>query len=708
MAERTSADTRAYASNLLIEVLDHAETDGQEAFLTEAFTDLVLDGLEEDGFWPDYQLAFLKRRGLEVNAWGFDELNEVLYLAVTDFKRTDQVLPLSRTARGSILKRLTNFVAGASSGALEIAEHSPVNDLVEFLRRGDIAAKVRCDLITNRITPPDAIPDSSLNGWALSFRVWDLETLRRARTAGVALEPIEIDLEQSFGSAVPALREDANLDGVDTYLLFMPGAHLASIYGQYGPRLLEQNVRSFLMARGKVNQGIRQTLRTQPERFHAYNNGITATASGVSTTVRPDGSLAITRIRDLQIVNGAQTTASIAAAARDQDTNVERVLVQMKLAVVEPRLVDELVPFISKYANAQNAVSVTDLSANTTFLRGLQDVSRIEWTPAAATGRPSKWYFERARGSYAVELSQAGTPSRQRDFLSEYPKSQRFDKNNLALFENTWARLPSTVCRGGQKNYVAFLESLPDIPEGALGEVREIYRRIFRQAVAKAILFKAADGLVGRSLGGTYKRQVVAYTLAYYLEHVENRPDLDLVWQTQAIDEATLKALGQLAGPIKELIISTGSGMNITEWTKKEECWAVIRTTDIPFRSPDSGAASTTQQAALPVRKSARPSKPMTLAQCIETVFGEPVHGSWGRHRRPKWRHVGDSGVRTRDGRSTWHVFAADFTNDRGPYTLHMALDFPARDLMDLDTLLPMETRHAIQQWLSSPSGEAT
>jgi len=703
MAHRISADTLAYASELLIEVLDHAETEGQEAFLTEAFADLILDGLEEDGFWPDYQLAFLKQRGLEVSAWGLDELNEVLYVAVADFERTDQVHTLSRTERSAILKRLTNFVRRASNGGLEIPEHNPVNDVVEFLRRGEGFASLRCDLLTNRVTPPDSIPDESLNGWLLSFRVWDLETVRRARTAGVALEPIEIDITESLGAPIPVLREDKNLDGVDTYLLFMPGTLLATIYGQYGPRLLEQNVRSFLMARGKVNQGIRHTLRTEPERFHAYNNGITATASAVATTELPDGGLAITQIRDLQIVNGAQTTASIAVASRDTDVDIEKVLVQMKLAVVEPHLVHELVPFISKYANAQNAVSITDLSANHRFLRGLQEVSRSEWTPAAATGRPSKWYFERARGSYAVELSQAGTPAQQREFVSDYPKSQRFDKNNLALYENTWAKLPSIVCRGGQKNYVAFLERLPEIPDVEAGAQREIIRGIFRRAVAKAILFRATDGLVRRNLGGTYKRQVVAYSLAYYLEHTEVEPELGLIWQSQTVDDEILAALGQIASPIKELIISTGEGMNITEWTKKEECWAVIRTTRIPFVRPTPSSPSPTRTPVEPVaRRAMQRSKPMTLAQCIESVFGEPVQGNWRRHRRPKWRHVGDSGVPTRDGRSTWHVFAADFTNDRGPYTLHMALDFPSRDLMDLDTLLPKETRHAIQQWLSS------
>ena len=61
---------------------------------------------------------------------------------------------------------------------------------------------------------------------------------------------------------------------------------LADLYGQHGSRLLEGNVRSYLSNRGKVNKGIRATVITEPEQFLAYNNGITATATGVESRPR--------------------------------------------------------------------------------------------------------------------------------------------------------------------------------------------------------------------------------------------------------------------------------------------------------------------------------------------------------------------------------------------------------------------------------------
>lgn len=53
---------------------------------------------------------------------------------------------------------------------------------------------------------------------------------------------------------------------------------LRHIYEKYGARPLEANVRSFLTATGKVNRGIRDTLKSDPEKFMAFNNGIVLAA----------------------------------------------------------------------------------------------------------------------------------------------------------------------------------------------------------------------------------------------------------------------------------------------------------------------------------------------------------------------------------------------------------------------------------------------
>ena len=66
-------------------------------------------------------------------------------------------------------------------------------------------------------------------------------------------------------------------------MTIVPGTLLFKIYDEHGSALLQRNVRSFLQAKGKVNRGIRDSLKQQPGRFLAYNNGISLTADSVET-----------------------------------------------------------------------------------------------------------------------------------------------------------------------------------------------------------------------------------------------------------------------------------------------------------------------------------------------------------------------------------------------------------------------------------------
>ena len=100
--------------------------------------------------------------------------------------------------------------------------------------------------------------------------------------------------------------------------------------------------------------------------FFAYNNGITATAENIETVESPNG-LLLTGMRNFQIVNGGQTTASIHAALRNKEVDLDRVFVQMKLSIVNTDRAQEIVPKISEYANTQNRVSAADFFSNHPF-----------------------------------------------------------------------------------------------------------------------------------------------------------------------------------------------------------------------------------------------------------------------------------------------------------------------------------------------------
>ena len=85
---------------------------------------------------------------------------------------------------------------------------------------------------------------------------------------------------------------------------------LFNLYRKYSSRLLEKNVRSFLQFTNETNKGMKRTIRDHPEKFIAYNNGLTITATKVKTSSHRR-KFYIDTLTDFQIVNGGQTTASI-------------------------------------------------------------------------------------------------------------------------------------------------------------------------------------------------------------------------------------------------------------------------------------------------------------------------------------------------------------------------------------------------------------
>jgi hypothetical protein len=351
---------------------------------------------------------------------------------------------------------------------------------------------------------------------------------------------------------------------------------LADIYEQYGPRLLELNVRSFLQARGKVNQGIQTTIREEPHRFLAYNNGISMTASRVDLEPLPDGGQGVVRIHDLQIVNGGQTTASLHYARikpKRNDAILEGINVQAKLSVVPEDMLLELVPRISEYANSQNTVKTADFSANHPFHIELQRLSRTTLSPAAdGSQRSTRWFYERARGQYADAVANKRTAAEQREFRSEHPPNQVIKKTDLAKYELSWAQRPDLVALGAEKTFREFMLRLNDRPEFKPDG------NYFEQIVAKAILFQKVESVTrGLQLGG-YKSQTVAYTVAFISRRTAQQIDLGRIWKAQDISETLREVVEGLAPKIHARLIASAGTSNVAEWAKKDAAWQAIQT----------------------------------------------------------------------------------------------------------------------------------
>ena len=561
-----------------------AGAEANSAFQLAEFMNVVANELTETGFIEGFEFCHYRaQRGMRVDGYWFTD-DGILDLFIADFDSRTELSTLTQSDVLAIFKRLANFLEASKEKELhqDLEETSPEYGLSrEITDRNGLIRQARFFLFSERTLSERlrALKDNSVADIPITYHVWDVSRLHRQRSSRGHKEALNLDLVEMFGDGVFCLSAHLGRDTYPSYLIVIPGEMLSQLYDKYGSRLLEQNVRTFLQARGKVNKGIRTTILAEPGMFFAYNNGITATAQDVETRTTNSG-LQITRILDLQIVNGGQTTASLFHTARKDKASLEQVFVQMKLSVVDSADSEQVVPRISEYANTQNRVNAADFFSNHPFHRRMEEFSRRIWAPAQqGAQRETKWFYERARGQYAdaqSKLTQAG----RRRFKAEYSRPQMFTKTDLAKFENVWEDHPKWVNLGAQKNFARFAGRIGKEWVKSPGNFNEFY---FRRAIARGIVFRRTEKLVSSQswYNGGYRANIVAYAIAAISEVCKQRNrevDFMGIWSTQMLHPSLIDALTVSSLFANEHITQPPQGIaNITEWCKKDACWQRIQ-----------------------------------------------------------------------------------------------------------------------------------
>ena len=561
--------------------------------LEQFFTQQTTNSLENAGETENVRVCYdEKALGTKlqhkINAYSISENYETIDLFITIFKGTDDISKIGKDEIETASKRITNFLR---KGLLkdyvnEIEESSQIFDFAHTLSNSD---ELRTNLVrVNAIILTDGsyqgeIPKSiTILDYTIYFRIIDINYLLQIDEKSHL--PIEIDFKGD-GFDIPCILAPTDNDKYLSYLAIIPGKALAHIYGIYGSRLLEQNVRSFLQFTGKINKGIRNTIIKEPHMFLAFNNGLAATAEEVTLFKEENGNgIYISKVRDFQIVNGGQTTASIYHSfTKDKGVDIKNIFVQLKLTVIKNSdYFADIVSRISEYANTQNKVSVADLSSNRPFHIAIEKLSRSILTPFDnSTGRKTRWFYERSRGQYRNARIKEGTkPDKLKAFDLTNPKNQVFSKEELAKYVNSFQEVydskkliigPHIVAKGNQKNYIGFLSSI------ASDSVDNIY---FEDAIAKAIIFRSSEKIYGvkPSAIGDMRYITVPYAISLLGILSNNKLDLFKIWKSQQISKELSDLLKDLMILSENFIKETAPGSLYGEWAKKAECWESLKT----------------------------------------------------------------------------------------------------------------------------------
>ena len=567
-----ATDLAEFNRDLIQDVLATAEA--SDVTLPDSFTERVIEHLTEAGEIEEGLVCYHRARGIEVSGYGRSEDRTTLDLFVSNFRNAESVTTMSATEVQTSFRRLSSLVTRCAAGyQADVSDASPAFDMVQDIESALPGVnRVRLFAFTNSTVRPGKHPVQVIDGVEHEYHVWDINRLHRLLTSGTLHEPIVVDFSSQFSAGLRCLSTPVTDRDYSVLLAIIPGDVLAALYDEYGPRLLELNVRSFLQTKGAVNRGIRESVIKTPERFLAYNNGISATASRVDLS--PDG-MSILRLHDLQIVNGGQTTASVHNAVKRDGADVSAVFVQAKITVVSPQRIAEIVPAISKYSNTQNKVTTADFSANDAFHVDIEKLSRSVWAPSpVGDGQETRWFYERARGQYADELARQRTPARQKAFRISHPTRQKFTKTDLAKFDATWDQQPHLVSRGAEKNFREYMIRL------ATKGRPKVDPPYFQRLVSKAILFRETERIVSARKFGGYRANIVTFTIAKLVNSTQSRIDLDAIWRTQRLTPALAGAVDDLCGSVMVSITNPPRAANIGEWCKRPEAWARVEGLD--------------------------------------------------------------------------------------------------------------------------------
>lgn len=562
-----------------------------ENFTHTEFVDVCADLLSEAEELSDFESCFFRGSGsrnksLAVDGFAQDSVDGSLRLVIADYSGSAEMQNLSQTQAKAMFGKLVAFCEDAFSGRLldEVDESSPAHSLALLLQqqRKQIA-RLRLYLITDAAlsTRVKDWPEGEAGGIPTEFHIWDINRFHQVNESRTGRDELTVDFTEVVPGGLPCLAASIEADSYRAFLCVIPGTVLADIYQKFGSRLLEGNVRSYLGTRGRINKLIRKTIVTEPAMFFAYNNGISATATKAVVVSHGDG-LRLTEVTDLQIVNGGQTTATLASALADKELGLAHTFVQMKLSEVTPETNGKYTPLIARYANSQNKVSDADFYSNQEFHQRIEQISRLLRAPALGGAQyGTHWRYERARGTYMNEQSKL-TPAQRTLFQLQNPRNQLITKVDLAKFENAWRFLPNIVSQGAQKNFVAFSTYAQTEWDKTPEQFNEDY---YKRVVVKAMLFWKTEELVSKQpwYQGGFRANIVAYTIAKFAHLIQFEStgqlfDFKACWTRQGLTPSIEKQLVQIAAEVFEVIVSPEGGFqNVTEWAKKDICWQQVQ-----------------------------------------------------------------------------------------------------------------------------------
>lgn len=599
-------DIEEYRKDFLEQIRSDAalnSTDPNDEFIQKTVS--LLEEIEE---FPDPTVHYFGSRGkknrqLQFNAFGFDDADGSICLLISDFNNSEIPVSLTNAQIDSLYSKMYYFIEEAYGGSIgEYCDDSDQTiDIARQIRKligkssfESSVLKFKFFIITNSVLSArvKSIQKDDLLGKPVELNLWYLERFYDLYNSSNS-EAIEIKVSDFGIDGIQCLKANmTDCDEYDAYLAIVPGKFLADIYLKHGSRLLQGNVRAFLSLKNTVNKGIRKTIIGEPKKFFTYNNGIATISESIELSA---DRTKILSLRGLQIINGGQTTASMASAVVKKDNeSLENIFVPMKLTVLKSndeaddierdKQYSEMIQKISECANSQTKVTPADFFSNHKFHTMMETLSQSAKNfapPANGDPFPTVWFYERSRGKW--EQEQMKLNSSQRDkYVKKYPKNQVVKKEQLAKCMIIMDGYPYLACDISSKMMNHIAPTIDNICENSIEQINDYF---FKKSIASIIIYNAVEKLVGKQpwypKGGN-RAQIVPYTIAKLLNSIPGNKTIDyeLIWKGQCLYPSFVYEVETVALMTHKFLDDSG-GVIVREYARNKETWYKYK--NIPY-----------------------------------------------------------------------------------------------------------------------------
>ena len=569
---------------------------GEESYNNESnFTEIILEEMTENLLIDTYTILYMEpKKQEEIYAYGFSEEGSILDVYTTFFnKNIEDLQHINRSSIVKLFSKPYKFIQELINGTYDekwdsdTKEFNFINMIHQNLlpqntedQEIQLIEEVRIHLVTNAQAEVPPNFDKNENSIELpeglrcdrlpvAFSIIDIKKISDMRQVeGGNNQSVVVDLAKYDGGC-KIIQRKASKD-VDVILTILPGALLHDIYERYGRLILQDNVRAYLGAKGKINRTMRDTIKSEPEAFLIYNNGLTIFTDGFE--IKEDK---LIKLNGCSIVNGGQTLRTIHEAIDHMISNKDKALkdindklhVMAKIVSAQSGIRDEIRAEVSLYSNSQNKVTDVDKTAFEKFTKLIEELA-----VTTKTIKGTYWFFERLRGEYMSR------ENRERNkFTNKFPKSQLMTKEQLAKYWNAFEGHPTIANLGGQKSHSQFINKIRNLK--SIEETVDI--TFFKRVVARAIFYRTCEKAAKRLKIPGYKSQIVNFTVAALAREIKKIPaglNEEAIWDTQALDDDWNELIEYWMEKVQTSFHnSVDPRLNAAMEARKEKCWESIK-----------------------------------------------------------------------------------------------------------------------------------